>query len=75
MAGSEVLGDVRARLATGGYFRLLGVRAQMGRTFNEGDDTPSAQPVAVVSYQFWQRTLAGRTDAIGQVLRINKVAA
>jgi hypothetical protein len=69
------LTDVRARLATGGYFRLLGVDAQIGRVFTEQDDTRSAQPVAVISHSFWQRTFAGRSDAIGQTLRINQALA
>ena len=69
------LPDVRSRLATGGYFRLLGVNAQIGRVFTEQDDTRSAQPVAVISHSFWQRTFAGRSDAIGQTLRINQALA
>ncbi|MCU1261511.1 MAG: hypothetical protein JWO80_4396 [Bryobacterales bacterium] len=68
---SVTLSPVSARLATGGYFRLLGVNARPGRTFTEEDDAPSAQPVAVISYGFWQRAFAGRTDAIGQRLHIN----
>jgi predicted permease len=60
----EVLG------VSGSYFDTLGVRADSGRLLHASDDTTSAQPVAVVSWRFWQRMLGGR-PAAGTVLVVN----
>jgi len=65
----------RSRLAigeivTGNYFQTLGVGAAVGRTILPDDDRAEAGRVAVVSYRYWMRELAGARDAIGQTLRI-----
>jgi len=61
-----VLGEV----VTGNYFRVLGVRARLGRTLLAADDAPSAGRVTVLSNGFWQREFGSRTDVIGQSLRV-----
>jgi len=68
------LGD-RSRLAmgeavTGNYFRVLGVAAYRGRTIVPEDDAPGAARVAVISYRYWTRELAGAATAVGSTLRI-----
>src|SRR6185503_10505456 len=43
-----------ARLISGNYFDLLGVRPAIGRLFTADDDrTPGAHPVAVLSHGYW----------------------
>ena len=54
LPGSGPLTGVVGRIVTGSYFQVLGVNAQLGRVFTEDDDRPSAPPVAVISYGFWQ---------------------
>jgi predicted permease len=66
--------DLRARLATGGYFRILGVEARLGRVFTEDDDRASAPPVAVISDSYWQRAFGGRADALGRRIAINNAS-
>jgi predicted permease len=57
---------------SGNFFRLLGIRALLGRTLEPSDDvTPGAHPVVVVSESFWRRRLGGRSEALGGVLRLN----
>ena len=68
------LGD-RSRLAmgeavTGNYFQMLGVAAYRGRTILPNDDRPGAPPVAMISYRYWNRELAGAPGALGAALRI-----
>jgi putative ABC transport system permease protein len=47
-------------LVSGDFFHVLGVPAQLGRTFTQADDRPGCgSPGAVVSYPFWQRELGG----------------
>ena len=60
------------RLVSGNFFSVLELPASIGRTFTESDDDPSAPaPVAVISYDYWQRRFAGERAAIGKVIRVN----
>jgi putative ABC transport system permease protein len=58
-------------LATAGYFSTLGVPAQFGRTFLEGEDQTGRDRIVVLSHGFWQRALGGRREAIGTTLQLN----
>ena len=64
--------DLACRLVTGGYFRVLGVNAFLGRPLTEDDERTAAPAVAVLSYNFWQRAFGGRDDAIGRTLRLQQ---
>jgi predicted permease len=64
-----------ARLVTGNFFSVLGVPAYAGRTFTAAEDeTPGQDPVAVITYDYWQRRFLGSRAAIGSVMRVNDVA-
>jgi putative ABC transport system permease protein len=52
-------------------FDILGVPPSAGRLLRESDDAIDAPRVVVVSYGFWQTRLAGKREAVGQVLRLN----
>jgi putative ABC transport system permease protein len=52
------------------FFRVLGTKALVGRTFVPEEQKPGGAPVAVVSYGFWQRLLGGRSDLAGTTLRV-----
>ena len=54
-------------------FRLLGVKAAAGRLFSEQDAEPGNDRKVILSFETWQRLFAGRSDAIGQDLRISEV--
>ncbi len=59
-------------LATGNYFDVLGVRPVAGRFFTQHDDIePGASPIAVLSYDGWQRRFFGAPDVVGRTVRIN----
>jgi predicted permease len=62
--------------ASGRLFDVLGVPAMLGRTFGEADDRRGGGPdgpVAVISYDFWQRRFGGAADAIGRSLTVERV--
>jgi predicted permease len=62
---------VDGQLVSGNYFSLLGVPAVLGRTLVEQDDqTPGANPVAVLSYEYWRSKLASDPSVIGQNIDI-----
>jgi putative ABC transport system permease protein len=59
-------------LVSDNYFPALGLRPALGRLLQPGDAAhPGGEPVVVVSHLFWQSRLSGRTDAVGQALRVN----
>ena len=61
-------------LATGNYFELLGVRPALGRLFAAADDgAPGASPVAVLSFDSWQRRFGGDPSIVGRAVRINNL--
>lgn len=63
---------IQGTLVSGNYFDLLGVKAQLGRTFvPEEVETRDAFPVVVISHSLWQRTFNGDRDVIGKATIIN----
>lgn len=66
---------IYGQLVSGGYFDVLGVRAAIGRTLNEGDNRRLAgSPVAVLSHSAWIRRFGGDHGVIGRILRMNGAA-
>jgi putative ABC transport system permease protein len=63
--------------ASGTMFETLGVSAILGRTLTDLDDRRGGGadgPVAVISYDFWQRRFGGAADAIGRTLNVERVS-
>src|SRR5437763_2522848 len=59
------------QLVSGGFYGGLGVSPAAGRLIVDDDDRTGASPVAVISYQYWQRRFAGNPAAIGLRILIN----
>ena len=53
---------------------MLGVNAALGRTIVPSDDSPSAPPVGVVSFRYWQDRLNGAPSAVGSTVDLNGVS-
>jgi predicted permease len=72
------IGD-RAERTTGSivsanYFDAIGVPLMLGRGFLPSEDQgQSAHPVAVISYQLWQRRFGGDPQIVGKTQRLNGV--
>jgi predicted permease len=63
---------VFAALVSGNYFEVVGTRPAAGRFFIADEDrTPDAHPVIVLNHEFWLRRFGGRTDVLGQSVRLN----
>ncbi|HWY70966.1 MAG TPA: ABC transporter permease [Terriglobales bacterium] len=64
--------EVDARLVTGNYFPVLGVDAAAGRLLTESDETQeNANPVAVLSYGYWERKFGFSAEIVGKEIRLN----
>ena len=57
---------------TGSYFELLGVNAIRGRILHPEDDVnKGGHPLAVITYNCWQRRFAGDPDIAGKKVKVN----
>ena len=65
--------QLTAIVVSGNYFDVLGVKAQLGRTFLPDEDkTPGAHPVVVLSYSSWQRDFGGDPSIINRTVSLNR---
>jgi predicted permease len=62
-----------ANLVSDNFFAVAGVSPSAGRAFPSDEATPSAQPVAMLSYDFWQQNYAGGVSILGSHLRLNGI--
>jgi putative ABC transport system permease protein len=61
-----------AELVSGNYFTVLGVNPALGRLFTQNDDLQKdANPVAVLSFDYWKNHLGADPSVIGSTLAIN----
>ncbi|HYL75558.1 MAG TPA: ABC transporter permease [Bryobacteraceae bacterium] len=63
---------VRVGLVSGTYFSMLQVQPITGRTLTADDDrVPGGHPVAVISYDYWQRRFYRAPDVVGRSFTLN----
>ena len=61
-----------AEVVTGNYFQVLGLNPALGRLLTPQDDTvKDANPVAVLSYNYWRTRFGAARDIAGQTVLIN----
>ncbi|HKE59286.1 MAG TPA: ABC transporter permease [Pyrinomonadaceae bacterium] len=53
------------------YFDVLGVKAQLGRTFLAGEDVAGREQVVVLSDDIWRRNFNADPQVINQAIRVN----
>ncbi len=59
-------------MVSGNYFSMLGVEPKLGRLFyREEGEMPGADPIVVLSHDYWQRKFGGDPSVIGKALSIN----
>jgi predicted permease len=61
-----------AEVVSGNYFQLLGLKPAAGRLLTPQDDTAkNANPVLVLSYDYWKSRFGAAGDVAGQTVLIN----
>ncbi len=68
--GNDPAKPQRAEFVSGNYFSTLGIGGYAGRVFSDADDTPSATPTAVLSYNAWQGQYAADPSIVGSTVFI-----
>ena len=65
--------EMRVGAVSASYWSLFEARPVVGRVFTAAEDTtPSGAAVVVLSYPFWQSRFGGRSDVLGERLKISK---
>jgi predicted permease len=55
------------------YFRVLGEKAFIGRTFTPEDAAAAAKPTVLLGYDLWQKQFGGRRELVGESITIDDV--
>ena len=64
--------QIPAAKASGDFFRVYGVPAQLGRTFGRDEDAPGKDRVVVISDGLWRRVFGADPGVIGKTIRLNE---
>jgi putative ABC transport system permease protein len=51
---------------------MIGARASLGRLIDQGDDTPDAPPVVVLSHGLWTREFGSDPGVLGRSIAVNE---
>jgi putative ABC transport system permease protein len=70
LGGSEPQ-RVRTGVVSADFFRVLEVKPLLGRTFRPEEDAHDAEPVLVLSYDYWIRRQGGDPGIVGRRFEMN----
>ncbi len=67
--------QVLAGIVSGNFFDVMGLRPEVGRVFDAGDDGEAAAPVIVLTYDYWMRAFGGDPGVVDEVVDLTGSAA
>jgi predicted permease len=62
---------VRTGVVSSNFFNMLNMTPILGRTFTESEDDIGAEPLVLLTYEFWQKEFNGQQDIIDQSVEFN----
>jgi putative ABC transport system permease protein len=65
--------EVEGMFASSDVFAALGVQPALGRAYTAHEDVEGSDLVMVISHDFWQTRLGGRSDVVGSTIKVNTV--
>jgi len=65
--------SVTGSLVTQDYFKVLGEKPLIGRTFMREDAAAGAKATVVLSHDFWQKQFGGRREIVGEAITLDDV--
>jgi putative ABC transport system permease protein len=71
LTGKEQAEQISGSKVTGDFFSLLGVPPLLGRSLTRAEDRPGAPPVAVLSYQLWQRHFSSDPQVVNRTVTLD----
>jgi predicted permease len=74
VSGGESPERLRAALVSADFFKLLGVRPLIGRTFAAGEDVAGKDALAVIASNLWTRRFGRDPRAVGSAITLDGTA-
>ena len=71
LLGDDSAERVQTAVVSANFFDVLGVTPLLGRSFLASDESPNADAVLVLSYEYWERHHGGDPNIVGKVFRMN----
>ncbi len=62
---------VRTGVVSANFFDVMGIRPYLGRLFLPGEDAHGAEPVLLLTYDYWMKSYGGDPHIVGQAFRMN----
>ena len=62
---------VQSGIVSSNYFELMGIHPILGQTFPVAGDPAGAEPVLLLSHEFWESHFAGDANVIGRTVEMN----
>src|SRR5262245_8881717 len=62
---------ISGALVSANFFRMLGIDAEVGRTFTDEEDQPGKDSVILISHGLWQRRFASDRNVIGRTIDVS----
>ncbi|HXJ88736.1 MAG TPA: ABC transporter permease [Candidatus Binatia bacterium] len=72
LTGQQESQSVRSAAVSANYFNVLGITAEIGRTFSAGEDQSGQEHVAILSHELWQRRFGGDPSIVGRTIRLSR---
>lgn len=72
LTGQHESESLRSAAVSPNYFDVLGVSAQMGRTFAAGEDQSGQDHVVLLSHTLWERRFGSDPSIVGRTVRLNR---
>jgi predicted permease len=66
LTGTGVAEQLNGQFMTSDFFRTLGVKPMLGRTFTQAEEQPSAEPVVLISESLWKRKFGASLDVLNR---------
>ena len=75
LVGNAAPEPIQMAELTAAAFRTARVPPLLGRALLDSDEVPGAPSVVVLGYDVWQRSLGGRHDVVGSVVKLGNTPA
>jgi putative ABC transport system permease protein len=71
MLGTGTPVEVRTGIVSANYFEVMGLSPVLGRALGPGDNGAAADPVMILTWEYWRRAFGEDPSVLGRTVRMN----